>query len=460
MRTAIFKMITHSCKKNHMNKDISAILPSIKTSIPGPYSRQYMAELAGYESPAITARYLARAESGGVDCPIVFAKTEDVFIYDVDGNRFIDLTAGFGVAITGHANADIVIAAQDQLAEMPHAMGDAFPAKNKVVLAKKLADISPGDLKRSLFANAGFEAVEAALKTALLKTGKPGIIAFENAYHGLGYGALAVTSYRDSFRQPFLSQLNPHVSHLPYPVQSDGFAALLEKTIQQSSIPIGAVIIEPILGRGGIIEASLKSLQIIRDITSRYNIVMIVDEIYTGFGRTGQWFAIEAAGVVPDLLCIGKGLSGGFPISAAIGTDDVMSGWADTPGEAIHTSTFLGNPVGCAMALKSIDILESGLMSQVNSIGSYFKDMLYRLQKIFPVISEVRGRGLMLGIEFKHGDPHFTLKISKKLLQRGVICLPCGIAGNVLSFTPPYTLKIPHIDFISHQLQQLLEETI
>jgi 4-aminobutyrate aminotransferase/(S)-3-amino-2-methylpropionate transaminase len=451
-------MITHSREKYHMNKDVSVILPHIKTAIPGPRSRQYMAELAAYESPAITARYLARAVSGGIDCPIVFAKTEDVFIYDVDGNRFMDLTAGFGVAIAGHANAEIVKAAQDQLADMPHAMGDAFPAQNKMILAKKLANITPGGLKRSLFANAGFEAVEAALKTALLKTGKPGIIAFENAYHGLGYGALAVTSYRDSFRNPFLSQLNPHVRHLPYPSQSNGFAENLEKTIQQSLMPIGAIIIEPILGRGGIIEASLKALQMIREITTRYNIVMIVDEIYTGFGRTGQWFAIEAANVVPDLLCIGKGLSGGFPISAAIGTDDVMSGWEDTPGEAIHTSTFLGNPVGCAMALKSIEILEKGLLSQVNFIGSYFKDMLYQLQKIFPIISEIRGRGLMLGMEFKHADKHFTLKLSKKLLHRGIICLPCGIESNVLSFTPPYTLQTTHVDFINRQLQELLEE--
>lgn len=452
-----------------MNKLVSAKLPHIKTVVPGPLSRRYMAELAAYESPAITARYLARAESGGIDCPIVFAKTEDVFIYDVDGNRFIDLTAGFGVAITGHANTEIVAAAKDQFAIMPHAMGDAFPAQNKVNLAKKLAEVTPGGLKRSLFASAGFEAVEAALKTALLKTEKPGVIAFENGYHGLGYGALAVTSYRDSFRKPFLSQLNPHVFHLPYPGFSSVFSSLskidafekqLEKTIQHASVPIGAVIIEPILGRGGIIEASLEALQIIRKITLRYNIVMIVDEIYTGFGRTGQWFAIEAANIVPDLLCIGKGLSGGFPISAAIGTDDVMSGWKDTPGEAIHTSTFLGNPVGCAMALKSIEILENGLISQVNVIGSYFKTALLQLQKKFSVISEIRGRGLMLGIAFKHSDKYFTLKLSKKLLQRGLICLPCGIESNILSFTPPYTLKTSHVDFISEQLQELLEEMV
>jgi 4-aminobutyrate aminotransferase-like enzyme len=368
------------------------------------------------------------------------------------------LTAGFGVAIAGHANPDIVLAAQKQVEMMPHVMGDAFPAKNKVELVKKLAQITPGHLKRTLFANAGFEAVEAALKTALLKTNKPGIIAFENAYHGLGYGALAVTSYRDSFRNPFLQQLNPHVIHLPYPASSEGFADLLEKTIQRSNI--GAVIIEPILGRGGIVEASLTALQIIRDMTRRYNIVMIVDEIYTGFGRTGKWFAIESAGVVPDLLCVGKGLSGGFPISAAIGTDEVMSGWKDTAGEAIHTSTFLGNPVGCAMALASIQILENGLLDNVNDMGNYFKNSLCELQKKFSVIRDIRGRGLMLGVEFKHTDKHFTLKLSKQLLQRGIICLPCGLEGNVLSFTPPYTVQTYHVDFVKNQLCELLEKSI
>jgi 4-aminobutyrate aminotransferase-like enzyme len=434
------------------------MLPKINTLVPGPKSRQLMAELAMYESPAITARYLARAESGGVECPIVFAKTDDVFIEDVDGNRFIDLTAGFGVAIAGHARSEIVNAAQEQLAIMPHAMGDAFPAKNKIHLAKKLAQITPGHLQRSLFASAGFEAIEAALKTALLKTGKPGIIAFENSYHGLGYGALAVTSYRESFRKPFLAQLNPHVQHLPYPAESTDFAEKLEKAIRQSVVPIGAVIIEPILGRGGIIEASFESLRHIREITEHYNIVMIVDEIYTGFGRTGDWFAIEAAGIIPDLLCIGKGMSGGFPISAAIGTDDVMSGWKDTQGEAIHTSTFLGNPVGCAMALANIEILENGLLPSVKTIGSYFKEKLYELKENYRLIADVRGRGLMLGVEFAHSDPCFVLKLSKKLLQKGLICLPCGLYGNILSFTPPYTLRIIHVDFIIDQLKKLLEE--
>jgi len=436
------------------------MFPKITTAIPGPHSRKLMAELAEFESPAITARYLARATAGGVDCPIVWAKTNDVFIEDVDGNRFIDLTAGFGVAGVGHAHPKLVEAAQQQMADMPHAMGDAFPAKNKIALAKRLAQITPGDLKRTFFASAGFEAVEAALKTAIMKTGKPGIIAFENAYHGLGYGALAVTSYRDEFRNPFLSQLNQHVYRLPYPsVESSEFYLLLEQTIQQAEktlFPIGSIIIEPILGRGGIIEMPVACLQKIRELTHHYNIVLIVDEIYTGFGRTGEWFAVNHANVVPDLMCMGKGMNGGFPISAVIGSDDVMAGWGDSRGEAIHTSTFLGNPVGCAMALTCIDLLEDGLLHRVKEIGSYFKTQLIDLQKRTKVITSVRGRGLMLGIEFQHANPNYVISLCKELLQRGFIALPCGLQGNVLGLTPPFTIQVEQIDFFISEMALLI----
>lgn len=442
---------------------VNPMLPCIKTLVPGPCSRALMAELAEYESPAITARHLARAQAGGVECPIVFAKTNDIFVEDVDGNRFIDLTAGFGVASVGHAHPELVQAGQQQLAELPHAMGDVFPAYNKVSLAKRLAEITPGHLKRTFFANAGFEAVEAALKTAMIKTGKPGIIAFENAYHGLGYGALAVTAYREHFRQPFLPQLNPHIYRLPYPTAVEGFATLLEATIQKAQAtiaPIGALIIEPILGRGGIIEASNEALQQIRKLTIQYDIVMIVDEIYTGFGRTGNWFAIEAASVVPDLLCMGKGMNGGFPISAVIGSDEVMAGWDDARGEAIHTSTFLGNPVGCAMALQCIEVLSKGLLARVNWIGHYFKQQLITLQQQTKVIKSIRGRGLMLGVEFDHHHPHYVVMLCKALLQQGFLVLPCGLKNNILGLTPPFTIQKEQIDFFISELAVKIEEAL
>jgi len=421
------------------------------TDIPGPNSRRIMAELAEYESPAVTARHLARAQAGGMDCPIVWSKTSDIFVEDVDGNCFMDLTAGFGVASVGHAHPDIIKAAQQQMAEMPHAMGDAFPGKNKVLLLKRLAEITPGNLQRTFLTNSGSEAVEAALKTAMIKTGRPGIIAFEDAYHGLSYGALAVTSYRERFREPFLSQLNQHVHRLPYPTDKtnlNDFIQLLEATIQQNSI--GALIIEPILGRGGIIEAPAIYLKKLREITQKYGIIFIIDEIYTGFGRTGTMFAIEQTdiNIIPDLLCLGKGMNAGFPISAVIGTDDVMSGWGDAQGEALHTSTFLGNPVGCAMALTCIDLLENGVLANAKNMGDYFKAQLIQLQKSTPVIIAIRGRGLMLGIEFDPAHQKALLKLCKALLQRGLIILPCGVLGNILSITPPLTIQKTHIDII------------
>lgn len=437
------------------------MLPIIKTAIPGPQSRNIMAELAEYESPAITARQLARAQSGGIDCPIVWAKTQDMLVEDVDGNTFLDFTAGFGVASVGHAHPTLIAAGQQQLAEMPHAMGDAFPGKNKVALLKRLAQITPGNLKRSFLTNAGFEAVEVALKTAMMKTGKPGIIAFDNAYHGLGYGALAVTSYRESFRAPFLQQLNSHVYRVKYPRHSEQYATLIEKTIQdaeKTAFPIGALIIEPILGRGGMIEASLTCLQQIREITARHNVVFIVDEIFTGFGRTGDWFAIEKAGIVPDILCLGKGMNGGFPISATIGTDDVMAGWGDAKGEALHTSTFLGNPVGCAMALTCIDLLTDGIIERVNPIGDYFKNALNTLQKKYPCILNIRGRGLMLGIEFDKSTS--VIALCKALLQHGFIALPCGLHGDVLGLTPPLTIQEKHIDAFIDTLDNILNNIL
>lgn len=434
------------------------MFPQIKTPVPGPESRRLIAELAEYESPAITARQLSRAQAGGMDCPIVWAKTEDVLVEDVDGNRFIDLTAGFGVVGVGHAHPALVRAAQDQMATMPHAMGDAFPARNKVALAKRLAQITPGNLKRTLFASAGFEAVEAALKTAMIKTGKPGIIAFENAYHGLGYGALSVTSYRQRFREPFLAQLNPHIYRMAFPTETGDFPALLEATVlkaEKTGVPIGALIIEPILGRGGIVEAPDLCMKQIREFCTKHQIVMIVDEIATGFGRTGTWFAVESAGVVPDLMCMGKGMNGGFPISAVIGSDEVMAGWGDVQGEAIHTSTFLGNPLGCAMALTCIDLLEKGLLKRVNEIGAYFKAALLALKERKPGIAAVRGRGLMLGLEFQVADKSAVLKLSKALLQRGFIALACGLNSEVLSFTPPFTIQIEQIDLLIQELDVL-----
>ena len=330
--------------------------------------------------------------------PIVWERARGVHVWDADGKKYLDLTAAFGVAATGHANPNVVRAGQAQLARLPHAMGDVHPHALKAQLARELSRITferwpnsrRGELReppksgrrgtppsgKTIFSNSGFEAVESALKTAMLATGKRGIIAFEGAYHGLGYGALNAT-HRDFFRGPFRTQLGKFGHFVPFPTVGQASSlSLKSKTtkngdrqdacptmkVAETRIrelfrrePIGAILVEPIQARGGINIPTPEFLPLLRKLCDEQGALLILDEIYTGFGRTGKWFACEHVGIVPDLICLGKALTGGFPLSACVGRADLMdAAWPASRGEAIHTSTFLGNPIGCAMALAQI----------------------------------------------------------------------------------------------------------
>jgi 4-aminobutyrate aminotransferase-like enzyme len=406
--------------------------PLVLTEIPGPQSRKLVDDLARYECPSITARRARRSEETGVDQdPVVWARAADGNVWDVDGNRYVDLGSAFAVASVGHAHPAVVAAAQTQVARLPHAMGDVYPSAEKVALCRRLAEVTPGDLQQSFLCQSGASAVEAALKTAVMVTGKPGIVAFENAYHGLSYGALAVTHYRDAFRSPFLAQLNPHVTHLPFPTtetEAECVLAGVEKALAEGVA--GAVIFEPIQGRGGFVEPPVSFVQGLRAACDESGAVLIADEIFTGFGRTGRWFACEHAGVVPDILCVGKAMGGGFPISAAVGRPHIMEAWGASRGEAIHTSTFLGNPMGCAMALATIDVLADGLIDRAEEIGLWLAGELAQR-------GVVRGRGLMLGLELSCVG---GLAATRGMLERGYLVLPAGPDANVLGFTPPFTL--------------------
>jgi 4-aminobutyrate aminotransferase / (S)-3-amino-2-methylpropionate transaminase / 5-aminovalerate transaminase len=405
--------------------------PVLHTSLPGPRSRALVDDLARYECPAITARRARRAGETGVDQdPIIWERAKDGNVWDVDGNRFVDLCSAFAVTGVGHANDAVVAAGREQLGRLPHAMGDVYPSAERVALCRKLAEVTPGDLQQSFLCQSGASAIEAALKTAVMATGKPGIVAFENAYHGLGYGALAATHYRDSFRRPFLEQLNPHVTHLPFPSGGAVTRVLASVEVELRGGRVGAVIFEPIQGRGGFVEAPQTFVHGLRDLCTQYGVVLIADEIFTGFGRTGTWFACEHYGVIPDVMCVGKAMGGGFPISAAIGRPEIMQGWGDSRGEAIHTSTFLGNPIGCAMALAAIDELESGLVDRAASEGAWLAAELGQR-------GAVRGRGLMLGLEV--GSMR-GLTLMRALLERGYLVLPCGPEADVLGLTPPFVL--------------------
>lgn len=388
--------------------------------------------------------------------PIVWARAKGVHVWDEAGRKYLDLTAAFGVASAGHANSRVVRAGQQQMATLLHAMGDVHPHALKAKLARELNRLwgqsivsqSQSRSRRSaktIFCNSGFEAVEAALKTAILATGKSEIVAFAGAYHGLGYGALNAT-HRDHFRSPFRSQLGDFGHFVPFPTTRRHLVST-EDTIRRllKSHSIGAILVEPMQARGGINLPPKQFLPLLRRLCDDHGALLILDEIYTGFGRTGTWFACEHSGVAPDLICLGKALTGGFPLSACVGRADVMdAAWPESTGEAIHTSTFLGHPVGCAMALAQIaEIRRLKLVARSETLGDFLLAELGQL-KSTALTLKARGAGLMVGLELTHHDgtpaTMESLIIIKRLLHRGFIFLPEGEHANVISFTPPLTI--------------------
>ena len=382
--------------------------------------------------------------------PIVWERAQGVHVWDAEGKKYLDLTAAFGVAAAGHANSNVVKAGQKQMAKLLHAMGDVHPHALKAQLAHELSRITFERWSRItgkvIFSNSGFEAVESALKTAILATGKKGVIVFEGAYHGLGYGALNAT-HRDHFRSPFQSQLREFGSFVKFPTEAEQLTQI-EKDIRQlfRREKIGAILVEPIQARGGTNIPPIEFLPLLRKLCDEYGALLILDEIYTGFGRTGKWFACEHSSVIPDVICLGKALTGGFPLSACIGRADLMdAAWPASTGEAIHTSTFLGHPVGCAMALAQISEIRRLKLCEGSAwLG---RELLRQLAILHPPSSirvSSRGAGLMVGVELTlpNGKPatEAALNAIKTLLHRGYIFLPEGEHGNIISFTPPLTI--------------------
>ena len=382
--------------------------------------------------------------------PIVWDRAKGAHVWDAEGKKYLDLTAAFGVAAAGHANPNVVKDGQKQMAKLLHAMGDVHPHARKAELARELSrltferwTLSAG---KTIFCNSGFEAVEAALKTAILATERREVLAFTGGYHGLGYGTLNVT-HRDFFHQPFRLQLRKFGKFVPFPNLRNDLAtteSLIWHFLRRKRI--GAVLVEPVQARGGIVVPPPEFLQMLRRMCDDFGSLLITDEVYTGFGRTGKWFACEHSGVVPDLVCLGKALTGGFPLSACVGKADLMdNAWPASAGEAIHTSTFLGHPVGCAMALAQIkEISRLTLCERSTQLGRFLLDELRKIKSSKLKIS-ARGLGLMAGLELHlpDGSPAtaLTFQAIKKMLHRGFILLPEGAHGNVISFTPPLTIS-------------------
>lgn len=389
--------------------------------------------------------------------PIVFERAQGVNVWDAEGKKYLDLTAAFGVAACGHANKAVVRAARQQMEKLLHAMGDVHPHEPKALLARELSRLTferwsarggARSTGKVIFCNSGFEAVEAALKTALLATSRRGIVAFEGAYHGLGYGALNAT-HRDHFRGPFRAQLAEFGAFAPFPTteaELPGALAAVREILRTQSI--GAILVEPVQGRGGVRIPPKSFLPALRRLCDEHQALLIVDEVFTGFGRTGKWFACEHSGVAPDLICLGKALTGGFPLSACVGRAELMDrAWPLSSGEALHTSTFLGHPVGCAMALAQIkEIRARKLVEQSRRLGAL---LLRELQALAATASpwpmRARGLGLMAGLEICEADGKPATSVSfaavKALLKQGFILLPEGAEANILSFSPPLTIS-------------------
>ena len=423
-------------------------------------SQQTIQLLRDYES-----RNIVFMEPDG-SWPIIWERAKDVYVWDTDGKKYLDLTAAFGVAAAGHANPHVVKAGQTQMSRLLHAMGDVHPHARKAELARDLSRItferwtkSPDSRRQTpdpvsgkvIFGNSGFEAVESAFKTAMLATGKRGVIAFEGAYHGLGYGALNAT-HRNFFRNPFNFQLREFGHFVPFQKKSADLATVdwaIRRIFRREHI--GAILVEPVQARGGINVPPKEFLPLLRKLCDEHGALLILDEIYTGFGRTGKWFACEHTGVVPDLICLGKALTGGFPLSACIGRADLMdTAWPASRGEAIHTSTFLGHPVGCAMALAQIKEIEKlELPERSAGLGEFLLGELQSKISNPKLQIAVRGLGLMAGVELHLSDGRpatdAAMQAIKTMLQRGFILLPEGEYGNVISFTPPLTITKAHL---------------
>jgi 4-aminobutyrate aminotransferase/(S)-3-amino-2-methylpropionate transaminase len=370
--------------------------------------------------------------------PIFWERALASNVWDADGNRFVDLGAGFGVASVGHAHPRVVEAIARQVAALTHAMGDVHPAVAKVELLEALAARFPGGgAARSVLGSSGSDAVEIALKTAQLATGRPGVVAFEGAYHGLTFGALEVTS-RAFFRQPFTAGLTGRASFARFGDPDDVLRAA-----RGAKAPVGAVIVEPIQGRGGERIPPAGFLRELRALCDREGWLLIADEIYTGFGRTGQFFACTHEGVVPDLLCVGKAMASGMPISACVGRASVMDAWPPSRGEALHTQTFLGHPPGAAAALATLAVLEEEkLIERAAELGRYALD---RLRGAYGEgVREVRGCGLLLGIDCDSAER--AARACSRALERGVIVLSSGDDGRVLSITPPLSIEREVLD--------------
>lgn len=417
-------------------------LPRIVAPPPGPRSRALSLRLGELEAPGVNTVF-----SGAPS--LLWEEARGANVRDVDGNLYIDVTSGFGVAAVGHAHPEVVRAVREQAGVLLHGLGDVHAHPLRVELAERLVRLAPVDDPQVFFSISGAEAVEIALKTAVAATGRGGIVAFEPSYHGMTLGALAVTS-RPAFRDPFRALLHTQARHLPFACDP----ARIEEALRTRDV--AAVIVEPIVGREGVLVPPPGWLAAVAGLCRAAGTALVADEIFTGFGRTGTLFAVEAEGVRPDLLCCGKALGGGLPIAAVMGHRALFRAW-ETPGEALHTATFLANPLACAASLAALAVIErEDLPARAARLGATVGTRLAGWHERFPgKVTAVRGRGLLWGIELATAET--AKRWTAGALQRGVLMLAGGPEGRVAQLVPPLTIAEEQLDAAMELLEEALK---
>lgn len=416
----------------------------LRTEIPGPKSRELMAR---------RHEYVARGPFHGT--PVFVESAHGAVVVDADGNRLLDFGSGIAVNNLGHTPPAVVEAITAQAQALIHSSFNIVPYEGYIRLAERLADITPGKFaKKTFLANSGAEAVENAIKIARAHTRRQGVIAFDHGFHGRTYMAMTLTSkltYRQGFgpyapevyRTPF-----PHAYRCPGPDASAYAMRALEELVLHHLGPhhVAAVIIEPVLGEGGYIEAPVPFMRGLREFCTKHGIVLVIDEVQTGFGRTGTMFACEHYDIEPDLMCLAKGLGSGLPISAVIGRAEIM----DAPAIGAIGGTYGGNPVACAAALAVIDALTAdgkAIVGRARALGETLRGRLLAWQERFSKIGDVRGLGTMLGMEIvadratRTPDPMATSQIVRHCYERGLIVLTAGTYGNVIRLAMPLVIS-------------------
>ncbi len=407
------------------------LLPRILHPAAGATTRRMARQLLAHEAPGINTLDASGATR-------IWQEARGSNVLDVDGNRYIDLTSGFGVAAVGHRHPEVVRAVRHQAGSLLHGLGDVHAHPLRIELARELTRRAPIEDARVYFAVSGSDAVEIAVKTALLATGRSTLLAFEPAYHGLSFGALRLTS-RSEFRRPFEGYFAARVETLPYGCSVDRVEALLACREE-----IAAAVVEPIAGREGVILPPPGWMQALQKTCRRHGVALIADEIFTGMGRTGRWFAVEHDGVAPDLLCCGKAMAGGLPIAAVVGRAALLQAWKRS-GEALHTGTFVAQPLACAAALAVLRIMRAERLPQrAARLGKRVGRQLQNLSRRSAVVVAVRGRGLMWGIELV--DRSVAHRLATALEHRGVLALVGGPEGRVLQLTPALTIARRQLD--------------